>query len=73
MSYDYGVDLSSPYLNYISHLDFETIKKYRKQLSQTNDILWLDEFTYQSKINKTISEKLKIAFDKDFNIITKLK
>lgn len=73
MAYDYGVDLESPYLEYINHLDFENIEKHREQLKQTNDILWLDDITYTTKLNGIISEKLQVAFDRDFNIITKIK
>jgi|SRR5690554_359239 len=73
MSYDYGVDLASPYLEYINHLDFESIENNREQLKHTSDILWLDSTTYPTKVNGIISEKLQIGFDRDFNIITKLK
>jgi len=73
MSYDYGIDLESPYLEYINHLDFENIEKHREQLKHMNDILWLNDIMYPTKIHGTISEKLQVAFDRDFNIITKLK
>jgi len=73
MSYDYGVDLASPYLESIHLLDFENIVKNRQQLKLMDDILWLDESSYQSKKSGSISEKLQIAFDRDFNLITNLK
>lgn len=73
ISFDYGVDLASPYIEYLNYLDYENIEKHRENLKHTNDILWLDDITYQTKVNGTISEKLQIAFDKDFNIITKIK
>jgi hypothetical protein len=71
MTYDYGVDLESPYIENINHLDLENIERYREQLKHTNDILWLDE-TYQSKTIGTISKKLQIGYDNDFNILTKI-
>lgn len=73
MSYDYGVDLKSLYAKYLDHLNLEKINEHRINLKTTYDILWLDEQNYQSKKIDDISEKLQIGFDKDFNIITKIK
>jgi len=70
ISYDYGIDITSPYLEYLKYLNFENIDKYKNQLKDTNDILWLDEKTFQNEKKEIISEKLQIGFDKDFNIVT---
>lgn len=72
MSYDYGVDFLSPYLSYLDYVDFENIKKNRLELRNTFDILWVDDITYDKKKYGIISEKLKIAFDKDYNMVINL-
>lgn len=73
MSYDYGINLKSPYLEYINHIDLNVLVKERNILKDTNDILWLDEKSFKEKQIGIISEKLEIGFDKNINIITRIK
>lgn len=73
MAYDYGIDLKSPYLNNIDHLDLSIMMANRQELKHTNEILWLDDINYLAKKKGVISDKLSIGFDRNFNILAKLK
>ena len=73
MTYDYGIDLKSPYLKYINHIDWLILESNRDLLKCSNDILWLDELVYKRNLIGVISDKLQIGFNKDYSIITKIK
>ena len=73
MAYDYGIDLNSPHLAIIDYFDYVTVTLYRDQLKNTNEILWLDEANYSAKKIGEISQKLSIGFDRNYNILTKIK
>lgn len=73
MTYDYGIELKSPYLEYVNHIDLSILESNRNLLKNTNDILWLDESRYKEYTIGIISEKLKIGFNKDYSLTTKIK
>lgn len=73
-SYDYGINTNSKYLEkYINFIDLEKIVFHRDNLKNTDDILWLDQQTYNNVLFQKISDNLNIGFDKDYKIIAKIK
>ena len=73
-SYDYGINIDSPYLNfYIQKIDLQTIVSSRLLFKKTDDILWVDLTTFDKLKDKVISNELNIAFDKENRMITTAK
>jgi len=73
MNYDYGIDLNSPYLNYVDYLNFRELVNDKNQLKNINDILWLDDIKYNTMLKKEYSGDLFIGIDDEKNLITKVK
>lgn len=72
-SYDYGINIESPYLkSYITKIDTKTIISRKDSLKNIEDILWLDSKDYDQLKDKILSEELYIAIDKENRIITRI-
>ena len=73
-SYDYGINLESPYLaRYIDLINLDLIVANRDRLKLTDEILWVDETAFNSQNNLTISQSLHIAQNTNNKIVTRIK
>lgn len=73
-SFDYGINLESPYLlTYINLIDFDLIVANRESLKLTNEILWLDNESFESNGDLVLSQALQIKYNRNHKIITRIK
>ncbi|WP_299221240.1 hypothetical protein [uncultured Aquimarina sp.] len=73
-SYDYGINLESNYLtNYINEIDFDIIIQNRDRLKMTDEILWVDEKSFNSPDNLVFSQDLNIGQNSNNKILTRIK